>query len=286
MMEPAEAIIELLRKSNGNDFEKAVCKTFRFLGFDSKWVGSEEGEVDVIADSVRLKIPCKIVCECCAAYDGSEVGNDKVGQVRSNGPKHRTPNETLYLIVVGRPKFSDVALENAKPDVCLILAEDLVQLVENHAYYHFGNEDLEKIFVTIGVTSKIVQDLIFSHRRKLERKLSVYALTCITIEKLAKEVADSSMRIRKDALVHTTRAYGEALGIGIFSLEEIIEGLAVLDSPMVNIVSVETDDVIVRGVALEQALPRLDPLKQVLVEKFSKWKKQLSLALEDAESQV
>jgi hypothetical protein len=287
MASPAERIAKLLRESIGDEFEKVVRDAFGFLGFESKWIGNIEGDADVLASSVLAGKPYRVVCECSAVYETNKVKNEKIGQILSNGPKHKKDYENLYLVVVGRPKFSEVAIKNAGSDVTLLMAEDLAQLVLNHGYFTFSNDDLEIVFLpTTGLASPVVESLIESFRCRLTDSLYIYSLLCLVAEKFTNEQGGGTLRIEEHLLISTAQVFGEALGIGIFSFEQIRECFYFLASPMAHIFAFEQDSnlVVFRGVSVDRALSRLGWIGPPTLDLLNQCRKKLSKALQQAKS--
>jgi len=284
MIKDANDIVEDLTRSMGFNFEKAVCRAFRFLGLDSKWIGDLEGEPDVLATSQHSTVSFRAVCECCAANDTNEVGMEKVGQIRSSGPKHKGDADMLYLLVVGRPKFSSNAVKSAKPDVCLLLASELAELVTNHSYLQFSDEDLEKVFLSIGKATDSVKDIIESLRNRLEATIYICALICVAATKFAREQESSSAKIAKSLLIATTRAYGEALGVGVFSFDEIEKGLVFLSSPIINLFIIEQEEVRLRSRSVESLLTSISQIGPNLSLQYKSLLSELGKSLRKAKN--
>lgn len=283
MTKQAKRIAKGLLEAFGDEFEEAVYLAFNYLGLNSKSIGKQEGDADIIAASKWLGKSYKIVVECCAAYNTNQVSNDKVSQIRGSAPKHYTGEETLYHVVVGRPKFSNSAIRNAKPEVCLILAEDLAKLVCGHAKYNLGNKELEEVFVSVGTESRTVQELLETNETRLQRILSVYALICIAAQKLALEDKTGTMSVHLETLVGTARAYGETLRFGRYRIEEIREGLAFLSSPIVGLITIKKEAVAVKGIDIKEALNRIGPFGVALMERYLEVRNKLTEALSGTE---
>jgi len=210
-----------------------------------------------------LKLPFTIVCECTALSDKKAVKPKKLGQLRSSGPRHEIAGESLYMVVIGRPKFSQLTIRNAEPNVCLLLAEDLSRLVTIHELQKFSNEELEKIFVSIGDASKDVNKIIIPHRRKLQKSGIIYALLCLC---LADPSSSKPVVMIRNDLVNNVQAFGKALGLGIFTKDEILRGVTVLSSPVLNLIESNYDEFKLRGISLEEVLLGLGSIGKYILE--------------------
>src|SRR3989304_1140938 len=178
-------IIERIGTERGLQFEQAVSDAFNSLGLSSSLTTSTEAESDVIVEALLPESTYFVVVECCAVEEHNEVGYEKLGQLRGNfmyyvadERRQKLGFKNAYKAVVGRPRFSDNAVQRASPDVSLISVDILVELLKFHWKYRFSHEELESIF---KVSGQVKSEHILSAVSSYQRKISIYALICLAL---------------------------------------------------------------------------------------------------------
>lgn len=275
---PLENIIQALRNSRGREFENAVCNALNFLDLETSLTVSTEAESDVIAEALHAEIPYFVVVECQAVREGSQVGVDKIGQIRGNASSYLdTRRQQLfknsYKLIVGKPEFSDHAEKRAHPNVALITAETLIVLLHFHRRHRFSLNELHRIFQRSGEIKPPDIGRFISHcfaERQYVRKLSIYSLIYIALlenpysTKLEKRKGWSSLK----EIVGKILAYGDLFRIGGLTGDEVIQRIRDLDNPFLRIVEMKGEEA------------RLSTVSKSVVEEFSPFGKALVSEIE------
>lgn len=239
-------LIQDITEKGGREFEKAVCDAFNFLDFKSSLTETTEAESDVIAEAHYAEIPYFIVIECQASREGNQVGVDKLGQIRGNSPGYLDTRrqrlfEKGYKLIVGKPEFSNHARNRAKPDVGLITADVLINLLKAHNRYRFSQNELQEIFGKVGETDETHLALLitnFLSDRQYGRRLRLYSLIYIALlrnpysDKLERRKGWTSI----DQIVGEVIAYGKLFRMRDLTGDEIIHLVRDLDNPFLKIV--------------------------------------------------
>lgn len=270
---PLENIIQDLQSRGGREFEKSVCDALNFLDLEAFLTTSTEAESDVVAEALHAEIPYFIVVECQAVREGSQVGVDKLGQIRGNSPSYLDTRrqqlfKTGYKLIVGKPEFSDHAKEKALPDVALMSVDTLIVLLKSHERYRFSQNELHNIFRRVGEikiddVAKLTTQC-FAERQYF-RKLSIYSLIYVALlenpysTKLEKRKGWSSLK----EIVGEVLAYGKLFRIGGLTSDEVIQRVRDLDNPFLRIVEMKGEEV------------RLSTVSKSVVEEFSPFGKAL-----------
>lgn len=250
MSSNVEKIIEALQNAEGTNFDLAVCDAFRYLGLDSEHIGlDDDAEPDVIAKSKWSGIAFMIVCECHATNERRKVKTRKVGQIRSNGPHHVEEGVNLYLAIVGKPSFGINAIKNSPPDVCLLVAEDLIKLVKHHALLRFRNEELEGIFGKCGEATPRVNELIMTLHKKLKMYAEAISLTICAVEEYSAESQNTPISISN--IKAMVRSFGLAWELARFHEIDVMHAISFLASPPLRLLRVNEEYVELSGITSE-----------------------------------
>jgi len=264
---PLENIIQDLLSNRGEEFESSVCNALNFLDFEASLTTSTEAESDVVAEALHAEIPYFIVVECQAVREGSQVGVDKLGQIRGNSPSYLDTRrqqlfEKGYKLIVGKPEFSDHAKERALPDVALMSVDTLIVILKIHKRHQFSQNDLHNVFQRVGeirnadIANIMAQCLT---EKQYARKLSIYSLIYAALlqnpysTKLEKRKRWSSLK----EVVGEVLAYGKLFRIGGLTSGEAIERIRDLDNPFLRIIEMKEEKV------------RLSTVSKSVVEEFS-----------------
>ena len=270
---PLEKIIQDLKNSRGRNFENAVCDALNFLDFEASLTASTEAESDVVAEALHAEIPYFIVVECQAVHEGSQVGVDKLGQIRGNASSYLDTRrqqlfEKGYKLIVGKPEFSDHARERALPDVALIKVHTLIILLRFYRRYRFTLNELHKVFQKVGEIKPVDIGRFtaeFFAERQYIRKLSIYSLIYVALlenpfsTKFEKRKGWSSLK----EVVGEVLAYGKLFRIGGLTSDEVIQHIRDLDNPFLTIVEMKGEEA------------RLSTVSKSVVEDFSPFGKAL-----------
>jgi len=232
-------IIARLDTASGLDFENAVADAFNFLGLKAEVVEQTEAESDVIVEASLSERPYYVVVECCAVLPQNQVPYDKLGQIRGNFTKYMDERRqklfrTAYKLIVGRPIFSEPTKTNSEPDVGLLQASVLTELLQHHSKYHFSQDELEGILKIIGeVRSDNVLNILVT---PYQRKLKIYALICIS---LLEDPYSIRSQMRKpctpvEQIVGEVKAYAKLLRVSALTDEEINAATRDLCNPFVK----------------------------------------------------
>jgi len=185
MLPTPQNLIERIRTERGLQFEQAVSDAFNSLGLSSSLTTSTEAESDVIVEALLPESTYFVVVECCAVDDQNEVGYEKLGQLRgsfmyyvADERRQKLGFNNAYKAVVGRPQFSDNAVERAFPDVSLISVDILAELLKLHSKYRFSQEELESIF---RVSGQVKSEHLAGVASSYQRRISIYALICLAL---------------------------------------------------------------------------------------------------------
>lgn len=270
---PRENIIQDLQSLGGREFEKSVCDALNFLDLEAFLTASTEAESDIVAEALHAEIPFFIVVECQAVHEGSQVGVDKLGQIRGNASSYLdTRRQQLfkigYKLIVGKPRFSNHAREKAPPDVTLMSVDTLILLLKLHSMYQFSQNELHNVFKRVGEIAKSDISGFTTHcfaERQYTRKLSIYSLIYVALlenpysVKLEKRKGWSSRR----EVVGEVLAYGKLFKIGGLTGDEVIQRIRDLDNPFLRIVEMKEENV------------RLSTISKSVVKEFSSFGKAL-----------
>jgi len=276
---PLENIIQGLLNKQGREFENPVRDTLNFLDLEASLTTSTEAESDVVAEALHAEIPYFIVVECQAVREGSQVGVDKLGQIRGNSPSYLDTRrqqlfEKGYKLIVGKPEFSDHAKEKASPDVGLIAVNTLILLLRLHIIYRFSQNELHNIFQRVGaitrrdVSSFATQCLV---ERQHVRKLAIYSLIYVSLlenpyfTKLEKRKGWSSL----DEIVGEVLTYGKLFRIVGLMNEEVIERIRDLDNPFLRIVEMKEGKIRLSTVS-KSVLEEFNPFGRAFVSEVNK----------------
>lgn len=266
-------IIEDLLNVAGREFEKSVCSALNFLDLKASLTPTTEAESDIVAEAYHAEIPYFIVVECQAVHEGSQVGVDKLGQIRGNSPSYLdTRRQQLfqksYKLILGKPEFSKHARERAPPDVGLMSVGSLINLLRLHKLYRFTQDELHDIFKRVGEIKKgdiSRLTLKFLGERQHFRKLSIYSLIYVA---LLESPYSAPLEKRKgwtslDEIVGEVLAYGKLFRIAGLTNDEVISSIRDLDNPLLRIVEMREKQV------------RLSTLSKSVIENFSPFGKSL-----------
>lgn len=265
-------IIEDLLNKGGREFEKSVCSALNFLDLRASLTATTEAESDIVAEAYYAEIPYFIVVECQAVHEGSQVGVDKLGQIRGNSPiyldtRRQQLFQKSYKLIVGKPEFSKHAREKAPPDVGLMAVGSIINLLNLHRMYRFSQDELHGIFNRVGEIRKgDVSRLAvkFLGERQHFRKSTIYSLIYVALlespySKLEKRKGWTSL----DEVVGETLAYGKLFRIAGLTNDEVISCIRDLDNPFLRVVEMREKQV------------RLSTLSKSVVENFSPFGKRL-----------
>ncbi len=134
-----------------SEFEEAVANAFRFLGFDSAWVGGP-GNTDVVliadlgpGEAYRVIIDCKTTAH-------EAVGDSQIDWVTLR--EHRGRHEADFVSVVGCAFTSSRVINRAREQgVVLIDVETLVSLCEQHRANPVGLDVYRRLFAAEDATA-------------------------------------------------------------------------------------------------------------------------------------
>lgn len=140
------------QSSSPSNFENALEKAFKFLGFDSKKIGGP-GDTDVFVVANIGKEKFSIIIDG-KTTDPSSSSEGRITNSRINWQalkKHKQRHKANYSIVVG-PKFptrGDI-IENATEfSVVLLETDQLIELLKNHLDYPFSLRELKDLFTGV-----------------------------------------------------------------------------------------------------------------------------------------
>ena len=272
-LQPLENIIQDLQSRGGREFEESVCNALNFLDLEAFLTASTEAESDVVAEALHAEIPFFIVVECQAVREGSQVGVNKLGQIRGNASSYLdTRRQQLfkigYKLIVGKPEFSNNARKRAPPDVALMSVDPLILLLKLHNRYQFSQNELHNIFQRVGEIKRSDISKLAAQsfaERQYVRKLSIYSLVYVAlledpyIVKLEKRKGWSLL----GEIVGEVLAYGNLFRIRGLTSDEVIQRVRDLDNPFMRIVEMKGEVV------------RLSTVSKSVVEEFSPFGKAL-----------
>ena len=140
------------QSSSPNNFENALEKAFKFLGFDSKKIGGP-GDTDVFVVANIGKEKFSIIIDG-KTTDPSSSSEGRITNSRINWQalkKHKKWHKANYIIVVG-PKFptrGDIIDNATEFSVVLLETDQLIELLKNHHDYPFSLRELKDLFTGV-----------------------------------------------------------------------------------------------------------------------------------------
>jgi hypothetical protein len=252
-----------LVSARGIDFERAVRDAIELLWLNGIHESGEEATSDVVAEAQQAVNPYFAVIECNAVDEASEVGYEKLGQLRGNfqsymDSRRQTLFKRAYKILVGKPRFSQNTKDRSVPDVCLLSVEILVELLNLHAKYHFAQDEIETVFKAIGeIGSEHLKNLVEWHRKKL----AICALVVISL--LDDYALDRERRkpfTQQMQVVGSVLAYAKLLRIEGVSEAEVFDALRDMSGPFFRLISINGAEVRLASVPLNRMPELAQPL--------------------------
>lgn len=262
----------------GRDFEESVCNAMKYLDLSASLTQTTEAESDVIAEALYAAAPYFIVIECNAVREGSQVGYDKIGQIRGNAASYldtrrQTLFENAYKLVVGKPEFSEHAKERANPDVGLISVKTLSHLLRLHQIYQLSQDVLKDIFSGIGeISIQKVSSVVINHleNERYFRRLSVYSLIYLA---LIEDPFSESKRRKKwtpvNVVVGSVLTYGKLFRIRDLTSFEVVALIRDLDNPFIRIVESRGNEIRLSTLSLD-VIENFSPLGEIIVFNIKK----------------
>jgi hypothetical protein len=262
-----------MAEKGGRDFEESVCNALKYLDLSASLTQTTEAESDVIAEALHAAAPYFIVIECNAVREGSQVGYDKIGQIRGNSASYldtrrQTLFENAYKLVVGKPEFSEHAKERATPDVGLISVETLSRLLRLHQRYQLSQDALQEIFSGIGeINVQKVNSIVINHleNERHFRRLGVYSLIYLA---LIEDPFSESKRRKKwtpvNEIVGSVLTYGKLFRIRDLTSSEVAALIRDLDNPFIRIVESRGNEIRLSTLSLD-VIENFSPLGEAIV---------------------
>lgn len=247
-------IVNGLRTAQGLAFNERIADALNKLNLNAEVIEETEAESDVIVEAIFAEEPYYIVIEGQAVRNHNEVGYTKLGQLRGNFPSYLDERrqklfKNAYKLVVGRPKFSDNARRRAEPDVVLLTAQTLIQLLEFHDRFRYSQDELELLFrrddnLVYGEInlSDISRELLTHRERRI--KINALLLYCLGANRLDRKW------IPVQQVVGMAKAYDQILKINIGD-DEIMNALADLQSTLVRLVQEKDERIRFASIPLE-----------------------------------
>jgi len=274
------SVIDRLRSERGESFEQAVADAFNSLGLSASLTETHEAESDVIAEALFADSRYFAIIECCAVDEQNEVGYEKLGQLRGNFMQYVTDDrrqklgfKNAYKTVVGKPHFSDNAVQMAAPDVSLIDVGILVELLKLHSKYRFSQDELESIFRVSGqVKSEHLLTLVVPH----QRKISTYALICLAL--LREPYSNNNHRkpfAPVEQVIGSVATFGDLLSVDYVNEATIQDCLRDLQTPFLKLVYSKDNMIRLSSLDLKEVPSIAGELGSELLARLEDYKRRL-----------
>jgi hypothetical protein len=175
----ADRLSRLSQESDNPDaFEKVVAEAFRFLGFDSRWLGGS-GETDVLLVADLSTLGAYRVVVDCKTTSGARITENHIRWISLKD--HRSMHGGNYAALVG-PAFAGAKLPDhaVAEGVSLINVEALGSLLKQHARIPLGLRDYEVLFSPGDVSDSVAQ--IAERAEERDREASLAARIVLAIK--------------------------------------------------------------------------------------------------------
>jgi hypothetical protein len=266
-----------LGEKRGREFEEAVRDAMKCLDLDTSLTETTEAESDVVVEALHAEAPFFVVVECQAVHEGSQIGVDKVGQIRGNAASYLDTRrqqlfDKYYKLVVGKPEFSNHAKERALPDVGLLSVETLIRLLRLHEKYYLSQNVLQEIFegtgeIDVDKVNSVVRQYL--RRDRYFRRLEIYSLIYAAL--LKDPFSDRTEQRKKwtplGQIVAEVVTYGKMFRIRDLTPNEVALLARDLDNPFIRIVESRGSEIRLSTIS-EETIQNFGPLGEDLVSKI------------------
>ena len=166
------------QSSSPNNFENALEKSFKHLGFESKQIGGS-GVTDVLAIANIGKEKFSIIIDGKTS-DPSSSSEGRIINSRINWQtlkNHKQSHKAEYIIVVG-PRFStkeDIIDNTHEFGVILLRTDQLIELLKYHNDFPLSLRELKDLFTGVIDIRAQLDDISgkSTNRKELIKKLKV-----------------------------------------------------------------------------------------------------------------
>lgn len=218
-------------------FEALLAQAFEMLGFESEHVGGA-GKPDGVVKALLGTRSYSVVVEAKTCQKGSTL---QLAQVNyASVDDHRQEYSAAYSVLVA-PGFSGgrVTDQAVRYKIALVTTDDLIKLLNAHAQYPFGLEELRRLFEETASAREAIPRLTRLHNVHME-PLELLRSIVLVLDELQRQ-QENSEPVSANALYIVLFQQARLQRLEPPRRTQIDDVLALLSNPLVNAIDKSGD---------------------------------------------